>query len=95
MFIYVDDFVKEHQEREKEITAFMKGKVYKSIFVFKPVVEAQIIIEKNKNISPFRNKKYNLYQNFTLLEEIVEKEQEIISPDEKFIISINDLIKKR
>jgi replicative DNA helicase len=95
LFIYVDDFVKEHQEREKEIKAFMKGKEYKSTFVFKPVVEVQIIIEKNKNTKSFQNNKYELYQNFTLLEEIVEKEQEIISPDEEFMKSINDLIKIR
>ena len=49
MFVYRDDIYKERDEKRKEKEAQDKGEVYKSVFINKPVEEAEIIIGKQRN----------------------------------------------
>ena len=60
LFIYIDDYIKERIEAKKEIKAKRRGENYKSAFIDKPIVSADILVSKQLNgISGFGGK-YNL-----------------------------------
>ena len=93
LFIYVDNFVQEHRECEKEIKSLMKGKndPYKSAFFINPIVEAQINVAKQSCTLDFVAR-YDLCRPIASFKEQEIKEVNINLPDFRFDKMINELI---
>ncbi len=94
LFIYVDDFVQEHRECEKEIKSLMKGAIepYRSAFFSKPVVEAQINVVKKQSLTSDFAARYDLCRLIASFKEQEIKEVNINLPDFRFDKMINELI---
>ena len=83
LFIYIDDFVLENRELDKELKHEMKGKktVYKSVFIDKPIVSADIIVSKQLNGISGSGGKYNLNKETSLFyKEPIHDQEEANTP---------------